>query len=43
MAYDKFFGFELTQRKTLENLLGELEARIAELEEEVANLPDPIP
>lgn len=24
MAYDKFFGFDLTQRKTLEKLLAEL-------------------
>ena len=43
MAYDRFFGFDTTQKQTLEKLLGELEARIAALEEEVANLPDPTP
>ena len=43
MAFDRLFGFDLIQRKTLEKLFAELEARIAELEEAVANTPAPTP
>lgn len=43
MAFNRFFPFDTAQAKTLEKLLGELEARIAELEEAVANIPDPTP
>ena len=43
MAFDRLFGFDLIQRKTLEKLLEEMEARIADLEEAVANIPDPTP
>ena len=35
MAYDKYFGFDTTQKQTLENLLGENNAALAV---QVANL-----
>ena len=35
MAYDRFFGFDVTQKQTLENLLGESAAGLAV---QVANL-----
>lgn len=43
MAYDRYFGFDTTQKQTLEKRFAELLARIAELEEAVANIPDPTP
>ena len=43
MAFDTWFPFNTTERKTLEKKFSALEDRIAELEEAVANLPDPTP
>ena len=43
MAFDKYFGFGLTERQTLEKLFAELEARIVALEEQVAARPNPTP
>ena len=42
MAFDKWFGFDTTQRKTLEKMFEELEARILDLEE-AETTPDPTP
>lgn len=40
-GYDKYFGFDLVQRKTLEKLLQELRDSVADLEARVAALENP--
>lgn len=40
-GYDKYFGFDLVQRKTLEKLLQELRDSVAYLEARVAALENP--